>query len=95
MEPPGGDPLARVAADWYRGLHQGFEIVTLNLKEAQGRDGLFERLGSADLLITATRPAALERLGLAWPSLHVRFPRLSQVAVVGFPARAKSWRDTT
>jgi alpha-methylacyl-CoA racemase len=86
VEPPGGDPLARVAAEWYRALHRGFEILTLNLKEPQGRDRLLERLGGADLLITATRPAALERLGLAWPSLHARFPRLSQVAIVGFPA---------
>ena len=86
VEPPDGDPLARVAANWYRALHEGFEILTLNLKEAQGRDRLLERLERADLLVTATRPAALERLGLAWPSLHARFPRLSQVAIVGFPA---------
>jgi alpha-methylacyl-CoA racemase len=38
-----------------------------------------------DLLLTASRPAALERLGLSWPVLHANFPRLCQVAIVGHP----------
>jgi crotonobetainyl-CoA:carnitine CoA-transferase CaiB-like acyl-CoA transferase len=38
-----------------------------------------------DLLLTASRPAALGRLGLSWPELRARFPRLCQVAIVGHP----------
>jgi crotonobetainyl-CoA:carnitine CoA-transferase CaiB-like acyl-CoA transferase len=35
-------------------------------------------------LLTSSRPAALARLGLDWPVLHGRYPKLAQVAIVGF-----------
>jgi crotonobetainyl-CoA:carnitine CoA-transferase CaiB-like acyl-CoA transferase len=85
VEPPEGDPLARVKPQWYRSLHEGQEIVCLNLKDAADRSRLDEKLRGADLLVTATRPAALQRLGLAWAELHARYPRLCQVAIVGYP----------
>jgi alpha-methylacyl-CoA racemase len=37
-------------------------------------------------LLTAQRASALERLGLGWPSLHGRFPRLCHVSIVGHRA---------
>lgn len=85
IEPPEGDPLNHVRPDWYRTLHEGIEVLTLNLKEAAARARLHERLGQADLLLTATRPGALARLGLSWPELHACYPRLVQVALVGYP----------
>ena len=84
VEPPGGDALAQASPDWYRELHEGQEIVRLNLKDAEDRARLDTWLGRADLLLTATRPAALRRLGLAWAELHARYPRLCQVALVGY-----------
>jgi alpha-methylacyl-CoA racemase len=85
IEPPQGDPLAHVKPSWYRALHEGQEILCLNLKDAEDRVRLEQELAAADLLITATRPAALNRLGLAWAELHARYPRLCQVAIVGYP----------
>ena len=86
VEPPAGDPMELYHAAWYRDMAKGHEVVRLDLKAAEGRARLEELLAEADLLITASRPAALERLGLDWPSLHRRFPRLCQVAIVGYPA---------
>jgi crotonobetainyl-CoA:carnitine CoA-transferase CaiB-like acyl-CoA transferase len=86
IEPPSGDVLARACPDWYRELHEGQEILRLNLKEAEDRARLDTWLSWADLLITASRPAALRRLGLSWQELHARYPRLCQVALVGYPA---------
>lgn len=83
VEPPGGDPLARGCAAWYAHLTAGQRVVRLDLKEARERAMLGDLLGRADLLLTASRPAALARLDLAWPALHARYPRLSQVALVG------------
>jgi hypothetical protein len=83
VEPAEGDPLECACPDWYRTLHAGQEIVRLNLKDSTDRARLDGWLTSADLLITATRPVALQRLRLAWPDLHVRYPRLCQVAIVG------------
>ena len=63
--------------------------MTLDLKESADRARLDELLELADLLLTSTRLAALGRLGLAWPELHERFPRLCQVAIVGYPGPAQ------
>ena len=84
IEPPEGDPLAQFKPDWYRALHEGYEVLCLNLKDSGDRNRLQEKLHSADLLVTASRPAALERLGLAWAELHARYSRLCQVAIVGY-----------
>jgi crotonobetainyl-CoA:carnitine CoA-transferase CaiB-like acyl-CoA transferase len=86
VEPPAGDPLARASPDWYRELHEGQEIFRIDLKDPAERTRLDALLDRADLLLTATRPAALQRLGLAWAELHARHPRLCQVAIVGHPA---------
>ncbi len=86
VEPPGGDPLAGVSPGWYADLVRGMEVLRLDLKQAEQRRALEPRLAAADLLLTATRPAALDRLGLGWDAIHARHPRLSVVAIVGYPA---------
>jgi crotonobetainyl-CoA:carnitine CoA-transferase CaiB-like acyl-CoA transferase len=83
IEPPGGDLLERARPGWYRQLHEGIEVQRLDLKDPAVRAGVDAMLEAADLLVTATRPASLERLGLGWERLHEQFPRLSQVAIVG------------
>jgi crotonobetainyl-CoA:carnitine CoA-transferase CaiB-like acyl-CoA transferase len=85
VEPPGGDPLALGAPRWYQQLTQGQDVLTLDLKDEEGRRQLEPWLGRSDLLVTATRPAALKRLGLDWEALRGRHPRLCQVAIVGHP----------
>ena len=85
VEPPGGDPLARMCPGYYAELSAGQEVVSLDLKDREDRASLKDYLENMDLLLTASRPAALGRLGLSWPELHARFPRLCQVAIVGHP----------
>ncbi len=86
IEPPTGDPAASISQGWYGDLVAGQEVVTLDLKELRDRDRLDGRLAQADLLLTASRPAALARLNLSWGRLHTAFPRLCQVAIVGHGA---------
>lgn len=86
VEPPAGDPMEQYHAEWYRDLAKGQKIVRLDLKAASDRDRLGRLLANADLLITASRPAALQRLGLGWPTLKKSCTRLCQVAIVGYPA---------
>lgn len=85
IEPPSGDPLFHFMPDWYADMAQGQEIITLDLKDSDQRRRLDQLLAEADLLITATRPAALKRLELGWDELHLKFPNLCQVAIVGYP----------
>lgn len=86
VEPPSGDPMELYNRQWYLDMAAGHRVVRLDLKSAAGRSELDSHLESADLLLSATRPAAMERLGLGWQALHDRFPRLCMVAITGFPA---------
>ncbi|MDE3137591.1 MAG: CoA transferase [Acidobacteriota bacterium] len=86
VEPPSGDQFHAFSPDWYRELNAGQTILTLNLKKPRDRARFDRLLDLADLLLTASRPSALRRLGLDWPHLHARFPRLSHAALVGYAA---------
>jgi len=85
IEPPAGDPLATYAPAWYDELHRGIEVLRLDLKEPAGRSRMRERLAGADILVTAQRPAALERMGLDPASLKPH-ERLVHVAITGHAA---------
>jgi crotonobetainyl-CoA:carnitine CoA-transferase CaiB-like acyl-CoA transferase len=84
IEPPAGDLLAIVAPAWYAALHRGIEVERLDLKSADGRASLEPHLTISDLLLTSSRPASLARMGLDWPALADRHPKLCQVAIVGY-----------
>jgi alpha-methylacyl-CoA racemase len=84
IEPPKGDPFASISPEWYEQLLAGQNVHRLDLKQPGDRAHLDVFLAEADLLITASRPASLERLGLGWEALHARFPRLNHVAIVGY-----------
>lgn len=86
ITPPGGDPLAWVSPAWHNALQAGQDVEALDLKAPAGQARLGELLAEADVLLTATRPAALARLGLDWPVLSASYPRLCHVAIVGYPA---------
>jgi len=86
VEPPSGDPMEIYFADWYRDMAAGHEIVKIDLKSSEGREQLEGLLATADVLISATRPAAMERLGLGPAALQQKFPLLCQVIIVGYPA---------
>lgn len=86
VEPPGGDPMQRYQPDWYRDMAAGHQVVRLDLKNPQGMVELQRLLGMADLLLAATRPRAMQRLGLDFRQLQQKFPRLCMVSIVGYPA---------
>jgi alpha-methylacyl-CoA racemase len=83
VEPPSGDPLATYCRAWYEELARGQQVVAIDLKSPVGSAAVNRMIGTADLLITSTRPGALERLGLGWAALHARHPRLCHVAITG------------
>lgn len=85
VEPPTGDPLAASSPQWYAKLADGMDVQQCDLKSATGMARMHEWLDGADLFLTSQRPAALARLDLDWETLHRLFPRLCQVAMVGYP----------
>ncbi|HZS59883.1 MAG TPA: CoA transferase [Gemmatimonadaceae bacterium] len=84
VEPKGGDPLATWCPEYYAELHKGTRVERLDIKSPDGRAMFNSLLADADLLLTASRPSSLRRLGLGWEQLHAEYPRLSHVALVGW-----------
>ncbi len=97
VEPPTGDPLAQFANDFYHRLCEGQNVLRIDLKSETGLTQLHDLLSQTDLLLSSSRPAALERLGLSWDRLHAQYPRLVQVAIVGFasPRQNEPGHDLT
>ena len=83
IEPPSGDPFQAFCPAWYRRLHEGVEVGRLDLKSETGRRAMAKLLSGADLLLTAQRASALERLGLDPQRLRDAHPRLCHVAITG------------
>lgn len=86
VEPPGGDALAKFCPGWYRALSAGQKVISLDLKNPHDFACFEKLLRKTDLLLTASRPAALERLLLGWKRIHRKFPALCQIALVGHAA---------
>lgn len=85
LEPREGDPQRGNAEPAYFRLdNRGKRSVALDLKTDEGREVVLALLERADVFLTNLRPFALERLGLDWPALSGRFPRLVYAAITGY-----------
>jgi crotonobetainyl-CoA:carnitine CoA-transferase CaiB-like acyl-CoA transferase len=95
IEPPdGGDPfrgmyLAVAGAELpanppFELDNRGKRSVALNLQTEEGRALALELIDRADVFLTNIRPVALRKLGLDWPELHARNPRLVYGRVTGY-----------
>jgi crotonobetainyl-CoA:carnitine CoA-transferase CaiB-like acyl-CoA transferase len=103
VEKPGGDE-ARGMPPFMAGESAPFMIwnrnkrsVVIDLKTEAGKAQLLALIDKADVLIENFRPGTLDRLGLGWPSLRERNPRLIYAAISGFgqtgPYRARGGFD--
>jgi crotonobetainyl-CoA:carnitine CoA-transferase CaiB-like acyl-CoA transferase len=90
IEPPAGDPLARLCAHWYEELHRGVIVERINLKSVDGAAQVRSLLNETDVFLASHRPSALTRLGLDAASLHRDFPSLSHVNIVGDTANPEA-----
>ncbi len=88
--PPDGDdarrygPFVEGASAYFLSLNRGKESLVLNLKQPGDRAVFLSLAERADVLVENFRPGAMERLGLGWPQLHERLPRLIYAAISGF-----------
>ena len=65
-------------------LRQGKEIITLDLKAANGAIAALDLIADADVLIEGNRPGVMERLGLGPAECAVRNPRLVYGRMTGW-----------
>ncbi len=88
VEPPGGDPLRRMAGGevMFERLHHGKECVTLDWASEDDRARLWREIEAADVLVEGFRPGVMERAGFGYAVLAERNPRLIYCAITGYGA---------
>ncbi|HUF24008.1 MAG TPA: CaiB/BaiF CoA-transferase family protein [Vicinamibacterales bacterium] len=91
IEPPGGDPLRRlapIAADgnsvFHHLLNQGKESVVLDLRAETDRARLDAMLGEADVVVDNFRAATAKRLGLDRDAIRAAWPTLIHCSITGY-----------
>lgn len=92
VEGPGGDPTRRMGwtgpgeADSYfwKLVNRNKEVITLDLKSAEGKASLWSLLLEADILVENMRPGKLEALGFGPDELLRRNPKIVILRVTGF-----------
>lgn len=91
IERPGEGDFARHYDTRVRGLASYFvwnnrskESLTLDLKHSGAGEVLARLLAKADVLVQNLAPGAAARLGLSYPQLHAKFPRLIVCDISGY-----------
>lgn len=91
VEPPGGDPMRRLGpgheidmAAHFMALNRNKRSIELDLKRPAAMAALQAMIAKADVLVSSMRSSAVERLGLDYPSLAARNPRLVYAAAAGY-----------
>ena len=85
VETPGkGDEFRDFRATVFAQANAGKRSVTLDLKQAQGRDILHRLIADADVAIENFRPGVAAELGLDWTALQGINPQLIYCSISGY-----------
>lgn len=79
-----GMPITEEENVNYDFLNGGKEHVVLDLKSPEDHDRLLKLLEHADVFLTNTRPKGLKKLGLDYPTLKEKFPRLIYASILAY-----------
>ncbi|MCL1629046.1 CoA transferase [Roseibaca sp. V10] len=90
----GADPelSARGMGISFLAQNAGKRSITLNLKDARGKDVLKRLVRTADVLVENFRPGVMDRLGLGYGALKAENPNLIYCAISGF-GQTGPWAD--
>jgi crotonobetainyl-CoA:carnitine CoA-transferase CaiB-like acyl-CoA transferase len=91
VEPPEGDPIRPLGPSRHPGMGAYFlninrnkRSVTLDLKRPAPREALLKLVETADVFVHNMRLGAAERLGVDYPAVAARNPRIVYAAATGF-----------
>ncbi len=79
-----GRPQDQLENTTWEYLNGGKRCIALNLKDPAGKEAFMRLLDTADVLVTNWRQQALERAGLDYETLKVRYPRLVYGMCTGY-----------
>jgi alpha-methylacyl-CoA racemase len=78
------EPHVQTQGYAFLALNRGKKSITIDLKNAAGKEALLALCATADVLLEGFRPGVMARLGLGPDELTRRFPRLVYCALTGF-----------
>ena len=87
VEPPGGDKtrkLPGLGSGFFRSFNRNKRSVVLDLDSVEGLSAALQLIASSDVMLENFRPGQMAKLGLDYPTLTQRFPRLIYVSHKGF-----------
>jgi crotonobetainyl-CoA:carnitine CoA-transferase CaiB-like acyl-CoA transferase len=87
IEPPGGDKtrtLPGLGIGFFRSFNRNKKSVVLDIHTPQGMATVLELIGHCDVLLENFRPGMMNKLGLSYPALSQKFPRLIYASHKGF-----------
>ncbi|GAA4204135.1 CaiB/BaiF CoA transferase family protein [Microbispora amethystogenes] len=97
VERPGTGDTARAQGGMFEALNRGKRSIVLDLKNPADQETARRLAGTADVLVEAFRPGAMERFGLGYPRLSAANPGLVHVSLSGFgqdgPYRDRAGHD--
>jgi crotonobetainyl-CoA:carnitine CoA-transferase CaiB-like acyl-CoA transferase len=79
-----GPPFLGGESAYFLSINRNKESVTLDFKNAQGRAVLDGLIARSDVLVENFRPGTLDRIGLDYASLAVKYPKLIVCSISGF-----------
>jgi crotonobetainyl-CoA:carnitine CoA-transferase CaiB-like acyl-CoA transferase len=79
-----GPPFVAGESAYFLSINRNKESVTLDFKSAEGRAIIDQMLPKCDVLVENFRPGTLAKLGLDYPTLAARYPRLVYCSISGF-----------
>ena len=71
-------------SSYFVGMNRGKRSLALDLKRPESQEAIHRLLETTDVLIANFRPGVLDRLGLGYPALAARYPRLLYVSLTAF-----------
>jgi formyl-CoA transferase/CoA:oxalate CoA-transferase len=79
-----GPPFVNGESAYFLSVNRNKESLSLDLKHPEARPVLDSLLGRADVVVENFRPGTMDRLGLGYPQLSSRNPRLVYCSISGF-----------
>jgi crotonobetainyl-CoA:carnitine CoA-transferase CaiB-like acyl-CoA transferase len=77
-------PLVGNVSAMYQAVNRGKQVLSLNLKEATDRDRFHEMARTCDVIVEGFRPGVVEKLGIGYPQLSERNPRIILCSISGY-----------
>ena len=86
----GGEPNRQIGSKrdgvtvYYTNTHRGKKSLSLNLKEAEGRELFLKLVETADVVVESFRAGTVDRLGVGYKDVAARNPAIVYVSISAF-----------